>query len=90
MTTMAGVPPASIHNVARDAQIAYVEEMVSEAIRAGTVDPVVGLECFLYAADPEMATALRRLAGLDAATRARVLAFAQAAIPMMAGSEPTH
>jgi hypothetical protein len=87
---MSGVPPASIHDVPRDAQIAYVEEMVSEAIRSGTVDPVVGLECFLYAADPEIAAALRRLAGLDAATRMRVLAFAQAAIPRMAGGEPTH
>jgi hypothetical protein len=62
--------------------LAYVEEMVSDAIRAGGIDPVRGLECFLYAADRELADSLRAFARLSPEHRRHILSHASNGTPV--------
>ncbi len=67
----------SAEATARAELVAYVEEMVSDAIRAGGIDPVRGLECFLYAGDRDLADALRAFARLSPEHRRRILTEAR-------------
>lgn len=68
---------ASNAPLSRAALVAYVEDMVSEALESGTIDPVGGLECFLHAIDPKMVIALREFTALEPAIREEVLKTAR-------------
>ena len=72
------------------ALVAYVEEMVSDAIRAGGVDPVRGLECFLYAADRDLADSLREFTRLAPEHRRRILIQARSGTPPEAPLPSVH
>ncbi|MGO4524963.1 hypothetical protein AB4097_08880 [Microvirga sp. 2MCAF35] len=65
--------PASNPPFSRTTLVAYVEDMVSEALESGTVDPASGLECFLYAIDPKMVIALREFTALKPEIREEIL-----------------
>jgi hypothetical protein len=69
--------PASNAPFRRDILVAYVKDMISDALKSGAVDPVSGLECFLYAIDPKMVMALREFTALKPAVREEVLNMAR-------------
>ena len=58
--------------------ILYAEEMISEALRAGSVDPALALELVHYATETDLVVAIRTFARLDEAQRADLIGFAQA------------
>ena len=58
--------------------ILYAEEMISDALRAGFVDPALALELVHYAAEADLVVAIRTFALLDEAQRADLISFAQA------------
>jgi hypothetical protein len=45
--------------ISRAELIAYVEDMVSDALHSGLVEPLTGLEFFLYAARPDAIQTVR-------------------------------
>jgi hypothetical protein len=66
-----------------DPLLEYVRDIIADAIRNGTVEAGIGLECFLYALNPELVSALRQFAALDPLVRRELLVKAK----LMTGSE---
>lgn len=55
----------------------YVEEIVIEALRDGTIPSATMLECIYYAVEPDLLSAIRALAAMGPAERLMIMSYAK-------------
>jgi hypothetical protein len=55
----------------------YVEDIVIEALRNGTVLPSTLLECIYYVVEPDLLAAIRALAAIGPAERLMIMSYAK-------------
>jgi hypothetical protein len=55
----------------------YVEDIVLEALRDGTISPSAMLECIYYCVEPDLLATIRAIASLGSAERLMVMSYAK-------------
>lgn len=55
----------------------YVEEMVVEALRDGTIAPATLLECAYYAVEPDLFASIKAFVALGPAERLMLMSYAK-------------